>query len=178
MVFAGRLVEEKNPLLFLEAIPAIRAEVPAARFFVLGEGPLRSDIEKTLDRLNLRDAVDASFRDDPAPVFRRARVFVSLQRQDNYPSQSLLEAMASGTVPVATDVGLTWQLVDETTGLRVKPDPGEIAVAVTRLLKDPSACERLGRAARQRVAERHSEDTYRTHLDLLYRSLTQRGGVT
>lgn len=178
VVFAGRLVEEKNPLLFLEAIPAIRAEVPAARFFVLGEGPLRSDIEKTLDRLNLRDAVDASFRDDPAPVFRRARVFVSLQRQDNYPSQSLLEAMASGTVPVATDVGLTWQLVDETTGLRVKPDPGEIAVAVTRLLKDPSACERLGRAARQRVAERHSEDTYRTHLDLLYRSLTQRGGVT
>ena len=127
VVFVGRLIEDKNPVLFLEAVPAIHRADPAARFFLLGDGPLRPQVERALDRLRLRGFVELGFRADLAPVLGKARVFVSLQRQDNYPSQSLLEAMACGAVPVATDVGLTWKLVDETTGIRVKPDPGPIA---------------------------------------------------
>jgi glycosyltransferase involved in cell wall biosynthesis len=168
VVFAGRLVEEKNPLLFVEAIPAILRAVPVARIFLHGDGPLRPQIEQALDQPGIRGAVETGFRPDLAPVFAKARVFVSLQHEDNYPSQSLLEAMACGAVPVATDVGLTWKLVDETTGIRVKPDPGPIAEAVIALLQDSQRCDRLGRAARQRVLERHSEDRYCAYLDTLY----------
>lgn len=168
VVFAGRLVEEKNPLLFVEAIAGVLEAVPLARFFLLGEGPLKPVVERTLERRNLRGVVEIGFRSDPAPVLSQARVFVSLQREDNYPSQSLLEAMACGAVPVATDVGLTWKLVDDTTGVRVKPDPRQIADAVIGLLKEPERCARLGRAARQRVEEQHSEGMYRAHLDRLY----------
>jgi glycosyltransferase involved in cell wall biosynthesis len=168
VVFVGRLIEDKNPVLFLEAVPAILRAVPAARFFLLGDGPLRLQVERALDRLRLRRVVELGFRRDLAPVIGKARVFVSLQRQDNYPSQSLLEAMACGAVPVATDVGLTWKLVDETTGIRVKPDPGPIAEAVIALLQDSQRCDRLGRAARQRVAEQHSDDRYRAYLGSLY----------
>ncbi|TLY30569.1 MAG: glycosyltransferase family 4 protein [Nitrospirae bacterium] len=171
VVFAGRLIEEKNPLLFLEAVPTILQGVPGVRCFLLGEGPLRPLVEQALDRLHLRGVVETGFRADLAPVLSRARVFVSLQRLDNYPSQSLLEAMACGATTVATDVGLTWQLVDETTGIRIKPDPEQMAQAVISLLKDPERCDRLGRAARRRVAERHSEDSYRAYLDGLYRRL-------
>ncbi len=168
VVFAGRLVEEKNPLLFIDAVPAILREAPDARIFLLGEGPLGPVVGQALDRLGLRGAVETGFRPDLAPILGQARVFVSLQRQDNYPSQSLLEAMASGAVPVATDVGLTWKLVDETTGIRVKPNPDHIARAAADLLRDPGRCDGLGRAARRRVAERHSEGRYRAHLDQLY----------
>src|SRR5436309_9919692 len=168
VVFAGRLVEEKNPLLFVEAIPAILGAVPAARVFLLGDGPLRPQIEQALDRPGIRGAVETGFRPDLAPVFAQARVFVSLQREDNYPSQSLLEAMACGAAPVATDVGLTWKLVDELTGIRVKPDPGPIAEAVISLLQDSQRCDRLGRAARLRVVEQHSDERYRAYLNSLY----------
>jgi len=168
VVFVGRLIEDKNPVLFLEAVPAIHRADPAARFFLLGDGPLRPQVERALDRLRLRGFVELGFRADLAPVLGKARVFVSLQRQDNYPSQSLLEAMACGAVPVATDVGLTWKLVDETTGIRVKPDPGPIAEAVIALLQDPQRCDRLGRAARQRVVEQHSDERYRAYLNSLY----------
>jgi glycosyltransferase involved in cell wall biosynthesis len=171
VVFVGRLIEDKNPVLFLEAVPAIFRAVPDARFFLLGEGPLRSQVEQALDRLRLRGLVELGFRADLAPVLGRARVFVSLQRQDNYPSQGLLEAMACGAVPVATDVGLTWKLVDETTGIRVKPDPGPIAEAVITLLQHPQRCERLGRTARQRVVEQHSDERYRAYLGSLYARL-------
>jgi glycosyltransferase involved in cell wall biosynthesis len=168
VVFAGRLVEEKHPLLFLEAVPAIHQAEPTARFFLLGDGPLRVQIEEDLDRLAIRDVVEVGFRPDLASVFGKARVFVSLQRQDNYPSQSLLEAMACGAATVATDVGLTWRLVDEATGIRVKPNPDDIAEAVIRLLRDPRRCDQLGQTARQRVTEEHSEGRYRTHLAGLY----------
>jgi len=171
VVFAGRLIEEKNPLLFLEAVPTILQAVPGARCFLLGEGPLRPLVEQALDHMHLRGLVETGFHADLAPVLSRARVFVSLQRLDNYPSQSILEAMACGTATVATDVGLTWQLVDETTGVRIKPDPEQIAQAVISLLKDPERCDRLGQAARRRVEERHSEDRYRAYLDELYRRL-------
>ena len=168
VVFVGRLIEDKNPVLFLEAVPAIHRADPAARFFLLGDGPLRPQVERALDRLRLRGFVELGFRADLAPVLGKARVFVSLQRQDNYPSQSLLEAMACGAVPVATDVGLTWKLVDETTGIRVKPDPGPIAEAVIALLQDPQRCDLLGRAARQRMVEQHSDERYRAYLNSLY----------
>jgi len=168
VVFAGRLVDEKNPLLFLEAVPAVHRAEPTGRFFLLGEGPLRSQVEQALDRLQLRGVVEAGFRQDLASVLGKTRVFVSLQRQDNYPSQSLLEAMACGAAAVATDVGLTWKLVDEATGIRVKPNPADIAEAVIGLLRDPQRCDRLGQAARRRVQEAHSEDRYRAYLDELY----------
>ena len=168
VVFAGRLVEEKNPLLFLEAVPAILRAVPSSRFYLFGEGPLRREVDQALARLKLQDVVALGFHPYLAPVLGKTRVFVSLQRQDNYPSQSLLEAMACGAVPVATDVGLTWRLVDDTTGLRVKPDPGQIAEAVIGLLTHPQRCDALGRPARQRVAERHSDDGYQAYLDTLY----------
>ncbi|HET8580282.1 MAG TPA: glycosyltransferase [Nitrospiraceae bacterium] len=173
VVFAGRLIEEKNPLLFLEALPTILQVVPTAKCFLLGEGPLRPLVEQALHRLHLHGLVETGFHADLAPVLSKARVFVSLQRLDNYPSQSLLEAMACSTATVATDVGLTWQLVDETTGVRVKPDPQQVAQAIISLLRDPDRCNRLGQAARQRVAAHHSEDLYRAYLDTLYRRLSE-----
>lgn len=168
VVFAGRLVEEKNPVLFVEAMPAVLRAVPTARIFLLGEGPLGPAVEQVVDRAGVRGAVTTGFQPDLAPIFAQAHVFVSLQRQDNYPSQSLLEAMACGAATVATDVGLTWKLVDETTGIRVKPNPDDIAGAVIQLLKDQQRCERLGLAARRRVMEQHSEERYRAYLESLY----------
>jgi len=168
VVFAGRLVEEKNPLLFVEAIPAVARAMPNARFHLLGEGPLGPAVEEAVERAGLRTVVTTGFLLDLAPILAQTRVFVSLQRQDNYPSQSLLEAMACGAAVVATDVGLTWKLVDETTGIRVKPNPDDIAGAVIELLQDTERCGRLGVAARRRVAEEHADERYRTHLEGLY----------
>ncbi|WP_447601898.1 glycosyltransferase [Nitrospira sp. Nam80] len=169
VVFAGRLVEEKNPRLFLESIPLIHAAMPEARFFLLGDGPLKAAIAASVVDLGLNDLVTAEFRDDIAPLLARGMVFVSLQRRDNYPSQVLLEAMASGMASVATNVGQTGRLIDEQTGIRVAPNAQEVAQAVVSLLADPERCARLGATARGRVAALHSDDRYRRYLENLHR---------
>jgi len=171
VVFSGRLVEEKNPLLFIEAVPAVLQLVPEAKFYMLGEGPLAPRVEQALDRLKLREAVTVGFRPDPAPVLSKARVFVSLQRTDNYPSQALLEAMACGMAVVATDVGQTCKLVDETVGRRVKADAASVAAAVVRLLREPGRASKMGQRGRERVMRHHSTEAYLEYLEGVYESV-------
>ncbi|HXF93555.1 MAG TPA: glycosyltransferase [Nitrospiraceae bacterium] len=175
VVFAGRLIEEKNPLLFVEAAALIRRSVPEACFFLCGDGPLASEVEAAVKRLGLYGAMVRGFQADIAPVLAKGAVFVSLQRQDNYPSQSLLEAMASGLACVATDVGLTWRLVDDTTGMRVKPEAASVAEAVVALLRDSDRRRRLGEAARRRVSEEHSEERYRVYVERLHAQADKAG---
>lgn len=173
VVFAGRFVNEKNPLLFLEAIPLIARKVPEARFFLLGEGPLRADIDQCIAKLKLGSSIHIGFEPDPSTIFGEGVIFVSLQRQDNYPSQSLLEAMASGMASVATAVGLTWKLVDEATGVRVQAKAAEIAEAVVSLLQDSDRCAALGLEARRRVGLYHSEPQYYSYLETRYAAIGQ-----
>ncbi|MBX3235460.1 MAG: glycosyltransferase [Nitrospiraceae bacterium] len=168
VVFAGRLVEEKDPLLFLDAIPAVHQAMPEARFGLFGDGPLRGSVELAVDRLGIRSIVTTGFVEDLAPTLSRACIFVSLQQRDNFPSQGLLEAMASGAATVATDVGLTWKLVDDETGIRIRRSAGELAHAVVALLRTPEQCRMMGERARRRVMEHHSEDQYRAYLQSLY----------
>jgi glycosyltransferase involved in cell wall biosynthesis len=174
VVFAGRLIEEKNPLLFVEAMPAVIKAIPAVRFFILGEGSLREVLETALNRLGVRHAVTLGFREDPTPILSTALVFVSLQKTDNYPSQALLEAMACGAAIVATDVGLTWKLVDEKIGMRVKADPASVAEAILRLLKNTAEAVAMGQRARQRIIESHPVEAYLNYLDDLHRNLTRK----
>ncbi len=168
VVFAGRFIEEKNPMLFVRALPLIKAAYPAARFLLLGHGPLRQQILDEINRLGISEVVTVAFHANIAPVLARAQVFVSLQINDNYPSQSLLEAMACEAAIVATDVGLTWKLVDADTGIRVKPEASEVAKAVISLLEDPTRRRKAGRKARERVQEHHSERRYYRYLQELH----------
>ncbi|MEW6542983.1 MAG: glycosyltransferase [Nitrospirota bacterium] len=175
VVFAGRLIEEKNPLLFVQACALVRAQlkdaIPGVRFFLLGDGPLREEVEALIRRHGLDDCLEVGWREKVEPVLAQALVFVSLQRMDNYPSQALLEAMASGAAAVATEVGLTGKLVDETVGRLVQATPESVADAVLGLLRGPERAEAMGRRARERVVRDHSLDAYLAYLSGLYGSV-------
>ena len=101
-------------------------------------------------------------------VLSQAVAFVSLQRIDNYPSQALLEAMASGMAVVATDVGMTWKLVDEEVGRRVQADPQQVAEAVIEILNNPAQAASMGLQARKRVMKHHSLERYLDYIQDVY----------
>jgi glycosyltransferase involved in cell wall biosynthesis len=172
VVFSGRLIEEKNPALFIEACGLVagrlRGTQPDLRFFVLGDGPLRADVERLIGRHGLQPLVRVGWLERVEPVLGEARVFVSLQRTDNYPSQALLEAMACGLAVVATDVGSTGKIVDGTVGRRVQADPAAVADAVVELLANPAQAEAMGRRARERVIRDHSMEAYLDYMERLY----------
>jgi glycosyltransferase involved in cell wall biosynthesis len=172
VVFSGRLIPEKDPLLFVRACALVRDRlkdrIPSLRMFLLGDGPLRSEVEVLVGQQGLGAWMQTGWSERVESVLSQAAVFVSLQQTDNYPSQALLEAMASGAAVVATDIGLTWKLVDHEVGRRVQPDPHTLAEAIIEMLKNPVQAAAMGRLARERVVRHHSLDRYLDYIQNLY----------
>lgn len=84
-----------------------------------------------------------------------------------------IEAMASGTPVIASDVGgLQYTVVPEVTGLLAPPkDDQAFAVAIDRILSDSNWRNQLGRAGRKRVEEKFSWDGVASQLSDLYNQM-------
>lgn len=166
-VFVGRMSPEKNPILFLESIAIFNNSYQSAgevKFFMLGAGALDEEIKTYITQRNLTNVIFVGAEPDPWKYLRKSRVFVSLQRNNNYPSQALLEAMACENAIIATDVGETRLLVSREEGILVHPAAEEIAQAFLRLFTDPAACERLGRNARRKAIENHNIEKFAEYI--------------
>ena len=156
----GRLAWEKGIDIYLAAAARVHAELPNARFVVIGEGPDREALEGTLDTLRLGSAVRfLGRRDDMPSVYASLDLMVSASRQEGLPI-ALLEGMASGLPIVATAVGEVPTVVREgCTGLVVPPgDPSALAAAMLELLRDPERRASFSSAAREGIASEYSAD--------------------
>lgn len=98
----GRLVPQKDFATLLGAFAVLRQD-RAARLVILGDGPLRTDLEQQAARLGIADDVDLpGFHPNPYPAMAAADVFVLSSRWEGSPGV-LIEAMSCGTPVVATD---------------------------------------------------------------------------
>jgi len=98
----GRLVPPKNFSLLLDAFAVLRRTMPC-RLIILGEGPLRQQLEEQIRRLGLEDSVALpGFLDNPYPWIRGCDVFVQSSRWEGLPTV-LIEALALDKRIVATD---------------------------------------------------------------------------
>ncbi len=156
----GRLDAQKDFPTFLRAAAMIAAEVPDVDFLVVGEGGERAALEALARRLGLgARVVFTGLRHDVPRLLAAVDVLALTSLYEGFPNV-LLEAMATGAVAVATDVGGCRELVTSgETGLLVPPRaPAAVAAAVGRVLRDPALARRLATAARQRVEGAFSID--------------------
>ena len=160
VTWAGRLHYEKNPELFVEAAALIHQYCPGVRLALYGQGELEHRVQALVARHRLNSALHLAHTADISGALARSAVFVSCQRFENLGSSSLLEAMACENAIVATDVGHTQEIVDETIGELVPPTPRDVARGVVGLLTNPPRCREAGRRARERVLARYSPEKY------------------
>ncbi|EER61906.1 sugar transferase, PEP-CTERM/EpsH1 system associated [Acidovorax delafieldii 2AN] len=160
----GRLQTVKNQPLLARAFVSLLRSHPEAmdrmRLVVVGEGPLRAEIEDILSRAGVRQlAWLAGSRDDVAEILRSLRCFV-LPSQAEGTSCTLQEAMASGLPVVATAVGGTSDLVEpNVTGKLVPPDDeAAMADAIWSLFGSAEKAAIFGRMARDRAVKRFRLD--------------------
>ena len=156
----GRLDAQKDFATFLRSAAMIAAEFPDVDFLVVGEGGERAALEALARRLGLgARVVFTGLRHDVPRLLAAVDVFALTSLYEGFPNV-LLEAMATGAVAVATDVGGCRELVTSgETGLLVPPRaPAAVAAAVGRVLRDPALARRLATAARQRVEGAFSVD--------------------
>jgi glycosyltransferase involved in cell wall biosynthesis len=145
---------EKDHVSFLRAARTVVDELPRARFLIIGDGPIRPELEALCTELRLTPNVHfAGARDDVARLLQAIDVFVlSSVTVECFPI-SLLEAMACARPAVCSAVGGIPEMInDGETGYLVPPkDPQQLASRLVKLLQDPLTARRMGRAARARV---------------------------
>jgi glycosyltransferase involved in cell wall biosynthesis len=101
-VAVGRLVPQKDFATLIEAFATARSQ-RAARLIILGDGPLRGDLEALADGLGVSQDVSLpGFCANPYAVMAGARALVLSSAWEGLPTV-LVEALACGTSVIATD---------------------------------------------------------------------------
>jgi glycosyltransferase involved in cell wall biosynthesis len=175
----GRIFPIKNHRLFLEAAARVVAELPGARFVVVGDGVLRPATEEQARALGIADRVFfTGWRRDLPRIYPDLDVLVVSSNNEGTPV-SAIEAMAPGCPVVATRVGGLPDLVaDGETGCLVPSgDAPALAAAVARLLRHTDLRLALGGAARTSVADRFAVDRLVRDVEGLYDELLVQKGV-
>jgi L-malate glycosyltransferase len=175
----GRLEPRKGTATLLAAFAALRGAGRDADLVVVGDGPLRADLERDADRLGI--AAEVRFLGDRADVLgvlAALDVFVLPSRTEGM-SNALLEAMAAALPVVATAVGGTPEVVsDGASGLLVAPDdPVAMTRAIERVLADVALRASLGAAARQTVEARYGAKSMVRRLEAVYAAIASSGDV-
>lgn len=169
--YAGRLIEDKGYHIYLEAAKSIVLEGKNVHFYLLARGHAERQVREFVAKNNLGCNVECFFHPSPPMIMARTLIFCSLQTANNYPSQSLLEAMACENAIVATDVGETRQLVGPEEGLLIPPHASALADALRELVEQPMKAVMLGKAASAKVRSQHKVEIYANYLADMHRSI-------
>lgn len=150
----ARLSEEKAHGLLLKAFSKVREKVPGARLLIVGDGPLRADLENEAARLGILDVVTFTGLKRNIPDFLSIMdVFVLSSTRESFPLAAR-EAMAAGRAVILPDIGGCPEVVEDgVTGMLFRcGNPEALAEAMMNI------CEglryvRMGKSARQRVEQ-------------------------
>ncbi len=160
VAMVGRLTAIKDHALFLAAARLVREARPTAVFLLVGDGPLRREMEEKARALGLADAARfTGWRSDLERVYADADV-VALTSVNEGTPVCLIEAAAAGRPVVSTAVGGVAEVVrDGASGLLARGrDPGELASMILRLLDDPPQAAAMGEEGRRIVSGRFTEE--------------------
>jgi glycosyltransferase involved in cell wall biosynthesis len=166
VVFAGRLSEQKRPVLFVDAVARLVRRDPEIaecwRFEMYGTGMLEHVVRARITSTGLENVVSLSHAVDMAPVFARSRLFVSTQAIENFTSLAMLEAMAAGNAVIAENVGQTCEFVRHgDNGLLVYAGTADaFASAIHEYISRPEKYDEMAAASRRLATEVHTIERF------------------
>jgi glycosyltransferase involved in cell wall biosynthesis len=185
MVQVGRLVTQKNHSLTLRSLSHWHSQVPQLRLLLLGDGPLRSDLESQVRDLRLESWVTFAGRvDNVAEILPACDLAIMPSLREGF-SNALLEAMACGVPVVASDVGGNREAVIQgesgiivpmrTLPLGAQPELDELAwrEAVSGAILSRPRMAEMGLAARRR-SEDFSIGRMVSDIEALYLEILQK----
>jgi len=175
----ARLAPVKDPMTFLEVASRVHLELPECRFVMIGDGPMRPEVERGVIAAGLSDRlILAGNRTDVHRLLPAFDVFLITSVSEGLP-RGMLEALASGVPVVSTDVGGVSELLTGTANGMICPvgDPGCLAVRTLEILNSPGLSGSLLRNV-ERDLEPFSADKMISDLRSLYTSMArERAGL-
>jgi glycosyltransferase involved in cell wall biosynthesis len=173
--FFNRFIASKGPLVALDAFASLPDD---SRLLMVGDGPLRGEIERAVavrglgDRVLLRSRVPSA----QMPELLRS-VDVSILPSRTTPSwkeqfgRVLIEAMSSGVPVVGSDSGEIPRVIADAGIVIGEGDPAQLGDALLRLYRDPMLRKDLGERGRRRVLEHYTHARIAADTAAAYRAV-------
>jgi len=165
--YFGRLSREKGLATLLKAVKGT-----AARLRIVGEGPLRQELEKIIAAEGLDNVVLTGFKSDrdlKKEIGKALAVVVPSEWYENNPL-SVIEAFSSGRPVIGSAIGGIPELIQKgETGLTFEPgNAGDLREKIKSLLNNPALAARMGKTAREYARThfspaRHYEELMRVY---------------
>lgn len=177
----GRLVEKKGIEYAIRAIAWVAKAYPNIEFLIIGDGPLRGQLQKTIDRLDAGRFVKLlgwKQQQEIIAILDTCHLFVApsvtaADGNQDAPVNTLKEAMAMGLPVVSTHHGGIPELVEDGVSGFLVPERSAEAIAqvLTRLIEHPELWESFGQAGRARVEQKYDMNRLNDELVELYQEL-------
>ena len=157
---------------FLNAIKRLQAEGFAARYFIVGDGPQQPFLTEKIKNAGLSETVRlCGHREDVADILRALDVLVIASTQHEGIPQIGLQALASKTAVVGSDVGGTPEIIRQgETGRNFPAGNGEaLARAIKETIQQKEQTQIYRENGRKLVEKEHSIEVMLDTLETLYR---------
>jgi glycosyltransferase involved in cell wall biosynthesis len=167
------LREEKGLALLVEAFAKVRWEHDAIKLVIVGDGPMRVQLEALREKLDLQNQMLlAPATNEVAQWMRSIDIFVQASTFESF-SNALLEAMACGCCVIGSRVGGTPELIaDQTSGLLFSSgDLDGLVECLKKVIRDENLRNRLASAAADRAVTEFSIERAVKRTEALYTSL-------
>lgn len=175
--YIGRLVELKDiPTLFSGLRKLVDSDIDA-RLVLVGDGPLRQDLEEHAACLGIDGRVEfVGFRSDAAAWLQSFDLFVLPSLSEGIP-RCVMEAMAASVPVVASDITGCRNLIDDgTTGLLFSPgDSSDLAAKIKQVMSHPDQARFMVENANRKVEKEFSNRRMAQEYMTIYEELA--GGV-
>lgn len=178
VLFAGRLSPEKELDQLMRVLPTI-ASMFELQLVIVGDGPLRVDIEHWRSRHELEESVTlAGYQEDLVSYYRSADILVFPSRSETF-GNVIVEAMSYGLAVVTTSVGVVNEWPEDAPVCRFDGEyPDDLNSALTSLIRDAQLRTRLGEQSAAFIADRYSADVVCEQYNELYTQLTTSQATT
>ncbi len=164
----------KGHKYFIKAIPDILKFLPDAKFYIVGKGPQRKNIEKLIKDLNLENKVYLlGHREDIPEILAGLDVLVHPSTRHEGVPQTILQALAMEKAVVASCVGSIPEVIKHLeTGYLIPPESSEaISKAIIELFQNSEILYTLGKKGRKFVEKNYSFDLMIFKIEEIYKKI-------
>ena len=155
--------------LLIEAFKSIIEKYPGAKLLIIGDGYYGDELERFANELNINNnVIFTGFLENVFIPLGITDIYAHISLKDSMP-MSILEAMSAGKPVIAVPTGgIPEVVIDNKTGILVKPDPRFIADTIIDLYEDKEKMGYLGRNAKKMVEERFNWETVGKEFENVY----------
>ena len=152
----GRLIDEKAYPVAIETMRLLRADDIQAKWYVLGEGDKRKELENLIIEAHLEECFYLlGAEENPYPYFAQCDLYVHATKIEGK-SIAIQEAQVLGCPIVASEINRE-QITDGTDGFVRNLDPNALKEAIETLIQNPQMRKKFGEMAQKRV-NRYEKD--------------------